>query len=402
MKQRVTIIKGICFLTFCVCVVTAAPALGGLGVSPSAIELTNVLKGSTRQRGVIIYNTFDSEEEFAVYAVGEAKKWIRFYDSAHLKVPIKKVKISANKSKTVAATIKVPKDAANGVYRSKIYAQKGALKRESKRSGVGTALKIPCLVSIGVTGDQILEGEVSSITLRDIEIGYPLKMMIEFVNKGNVTARPEIQVEISQAGITVDKFVYAKTKVPVEYREVIPVKWSTKGRGLGTYIAKIAVSLDKKELVTRNLPFKILELGTLTRKGFLQSLTYSGDPEIGKTTKVLAEFRNNGEIATYAKFIGEVYKDGSLLNKIESEKTLVPVEESRNLECYLQIPEKGNYQIVGYVSFEGKKSNTKKLNFRLGYSLWLLILFFTIILLIAAAASWFIIKRRRSYRPRHT
>lgn len=376
-------------------------ALAGLGVAPAQVELKNALKGQTYERIFVVYNTFPQEKECSLRAKGDSKKWIRFYNPDHPSASIRNIKIAAKKSAKILVKFNIPKDIANGTYESQIIAEMGKPK-SGEVSGQATSVSMPIPVKIGVTGEQILTGKVISMLVRDTEINYPVKISVEFMNTGNVIAKPEIKVEITQAGLPIDSFKYNKSKVKVESKKVIPVKWDTKGRGLGEYIAKISVLLDGKELAVENHPFKILPLGALGRKGFLEELSYKGNLGSGKTVKILAKFRNNGRIDTNAKFIGEVYKDGDLIDKIQSENTLVPVYSSRKLESYLKVPGTGKYEVLGYVSFEGKKSNTKKLAFRLGYPLWMQIGSFGAIVLILDAGIWIILKRRSGYKSHHS
>jgi hypothetical protein len=383
---------------------------GGMGVAPPKLEIKDVLRGSQRERTIKVFNsTSPTESKFALTAEGEARKWFRFYNPSQPDASIKTITVPAWKSSDVLVKVKIPKDAASGTYTAKIIVKKLAPgekpedteKKKKKKAIEAVALQMPIAVKIGVTGEQILTGEVLSMLARDTEINYPLKILVEFMNTGNVIARPDIKVDITQAGLPVDSFTYNKVQVKVESKKIITVKWDTKGRGLGDYIAKVSVSLGKKQLTTENLQFKILPLGALTRKGYLESLSYKGNLKAGNTIKVLARFRNNGMIGTNAKFIGEVYRDGDLVDKIESENSLVPIYEVRTLESYLKIPGKGSYEVRGYVSFEGKKSNIRKLSFRLGYPLWMQILFFVATVLLVGTGVWFFVWRPRKILAKH-
>ncbi|KAF5437012.1 hypothetical protein C5S35_06175 [Candidatus Methanophagaceae archaeon] len=118
-----------------------------------------------------------------------------------------------------------------------------------------------------------------------------------------------------------------------------------------------------ERLSTKELQFQLLPVGTLSRQGSLTDLSYEGDTSVGKTLKVLATFRNTGEIDAKAKLIGEVYVNGNLIDTISSEELLVPVREAGTLTAYLKIEEDGNYTIKGHVVYEGKMTATKELSF---------------------------------------
>ncbi|MBN1762747.1 MAG: hypothetical protein JW878_06705 [Methanomicrobia archaeon] len=113
----------------------------------------------------------------------------------------------------------------------------------------------------------------------------------------------------------------------------------------------------------QDLAFDILETGTLTRTGELTDLCCEGEPLIGELMKVLATFKNTGAIDTKAKFSGEVYRNGKLLETIASEELAVPVTETRTLTSYYKFEEPGTYKISGYVIYEGKQTETKEVLF---------------------------------------
>lgn len=400
LKNRIKCVQLTLFVLLLILSITPI-ALAGLGVAPAEIELKNALKGQTYERTLVVHNTFGQQKNCRLVAKGESKKWIRFYDPDHPSDSIKNVDVPANKSAKILVKFSIPKDTANGIYESRIVAEMGE-RRSNDASGQTASLSMPVPVKIRVTGEQILTGKVISMLVRDTEINYPLEMDIEFMNTGNVVAKPDIKVEITQAGLPVDNFTYNKTKVKVDSKKVIPVEWKTEGRGLGDYVAKITVLLDEKEVAVENHPFKILPLGALSRKGFLESLSYKGNLKEGNTIKILAKFTNNGRIDTNAKFIGELYQNDKLKEKIESENTIVPVHESKVLESYVKLPSQGSYKVVGYVSFEGKKSNNRKLEFRLGYPLWMQILLIFVVVLVVALGIWFFIRRQKIYQAKHS
>jgi hypothetical protein len=144
--------------------------------------------------------------------------------------------------------------------------------------------------------------------------------------------------------------------------EEIPVEWDTKGQVVGNdYLANVTVSLAGNVLYERELPFKVLEKGTLTRKGVLSTLSYEGEPAVGEMIKTIATFKNTGKIDTNAKFTGEVHRNGKLIETIESDEFEVPVREMTALTSYLKLDKPGNYRITGYAVYEGKKTDSKEL-----------------------------------------
>ena len=79
--------------------------------------------------------------------------------------------------------------------------------------------------------------------------------------------------------------------------------------------------------------------------------------------KVVAHFKNTGEIDTMAKFKGEIYHEGNLLDVLESEEMFVEVGETANLVSYYKILKPGNYTIRGRVYYAGKETEEKEVSF---------------------------------------
>ncbi len=64
-----------------------------------------------------------------------------------------------------------------------------------------------------------------------------------------------------------------------------------------------------------------------------------------------------------AKFTGEVYVDGNLVDTIESNELLLPIGASETLASYLTIESPGSYVVRGHVEYEGRTTDTKELSF---------------------------------------
>lgn len=336
----------------------------GIAVSPSKIEINDALKGTESERVLTIFNTDTLEDTFSLNATGDISDWISFYRVEDTTMQINTITIPAKDEATVLIKFAIPNDAPKGEYTSKIYVQ--SIPPEVGGGQAAVMIKMPVDITIKVTGTQILAGVVKSITTGDTEVNHPLRINIEFQNTGNVVARPDIAVKITKDEKIIDEFTQSETGVKVDSKEIIPVEWDTTGRESGDYVANVTVSLGEEVLATQGLQFKLLPVGTLSTQGNLTGISFKGEPSVGKTLKILASFINTGEIDTKAKFIGEVYVDGELVDTISSEELLVPVRETGTLTAYLKIEKDGSYVINGHAVYEGKTTETKELSFVVG------------------------------------
>jgi len=360
MKLTIPIVI-IVFLTMSLC--PTANAGIGLGISPASITISDAFKGGTYERTITVFNTGDETGTFELTAEGECADWISFYKPEEPNTPITEVTIPRKGKAKVLVKFDIPADIANANYTATIYAQSIPEGGGGEGAVAHAVIRIPSKVLIQVTGTQILKGSVKSITAADTEVGYPLKIKVEFQNEGNVIAKPEIAVGITKNGEPVDSFVHDETGIKPDMTDTITVLWNTTGRATGDYVANVAVSLGEELLATKDLPFKVLPFGTLTRQGVLHSLAIEGEPLVNIVIKLVANFENTGEIDTMAKFRGEIYHEGNLLDVLESDEMFVESGETAKLVSYYKILEPGNYTIRGRVSYAGKETEEKEVSF---------------------------------------
>ncbi|MHC1575234.1 MAG: CARDB domain-containing protein [Candidatus Methanogasteraceae archaeon] len=334
----------------------------GIAVSPSKIEMDDVLKGAEPERVLTVFNTATYEDTFTLTVTGDLIDWISFYRMDNPTNPINNVTIPAEDKALVLVKFAIPADTAAGDgYTSKIYVQ--SIPPEAEAGQAAVMIKMPVYVAINVTGTQTLAGTVESIATTDTEVNVPLRIRVDFRNTGNVIAKPTVNVDISRDGAVVDSVTYLDKEVAPNRKETVRVEWDTAEIKSGDYVAKVSVLLGGEVLETKELPFKLFPPGELTRRGNLTGITCEGDPAVGAVTKILATFVNTGGIATMARFTGEVYVDGNLVDTIESNELLVPIGASETLTPYLKIASPGSYVVKGHVEYEGRTTDTKELSF---------------------------------------
>ena len=264
----------------------------------------------------------------------------------------------------ILVKITIAEDAQNKLYNSTFF-----IKGIPPETVVGAGAAAHGVVrgrvdaSIEVTGIQILKGTVKSISIANTEIGYPLRIMVEFQNEGNVVATPIVSCTITKNGTLVDTFVHDETGIKPNQIGTITVAWNTSGHEPGDYNVSVNVSLAGELIATEVLPFTILPRGALTRKGELSSLYIDGEPQFNRFIKIIAEFENTGAIDTTASFVGEVYCDGEFIDIVESREKLVTVAETVDLVSYYKITMHGDYLISGMVLYEGRETDTKNVSF---------------------------------------
>lgn len=333
-----------------------------LAIAPSELKITDALRGGEYERTVTVFADENANITFKIEGV--AREWISLYKLDNLTTPVEKVSIGEEGRSYILARVKVPLDISNGIYAATVYAETVPVEIENVEAGV--VLRAKMSINIEVTGTQVLTGVVEYITTSDTEVNFPLRIRVRFRNTGNVIAKPEINTVITKNGTFIDNFTHADTEIKVGAADIISVEWDTTGKESGDYVANVTVSLGGEVLAAENLQFKLLPTGTLSRRGELTELKYEGEPLVGRTIKILATFRNTGEIDTRAKLVGEVYVDDEFTDAVASEELSVPTGKTAALTAYLKIERPGSYVIKGHVIYDGKTTDAEELSFEVG------------------------------------
>lgn len=224
--------------------------------------------------------------------------------------------------------------------------------------GIGTMTKVKVIVK-----GEAPKGQVKSIVVNNVEINRPLRILTMFENKGKVTAQPVISVDVFKGRELIGSSKNTEAIVQVGETKTIVLEWNTTGQGTGDYRAFVCVILGEETLEEEELDFSIKESGSLSKEGELIKITFQGQPSSGEMLKVLASFKNTGESDLVAEFVGEIYKDGSMLNVVRSSPAVIASGEQQDIASYATLEDPGDYKITGYINYEGYKTEEKSNSF---------------------------------------
>jgi uncharacterized membrane protein len=339
---------------------TSVNALG-IALGPTDIAITNGLRGAEYERTVMVFNPGDEDYAVQMGSDGDISSWVHFYSMGESPKSISILPVAGKSNSSVTVKFSIPADTPNGTYAGTVYAE--TIPGEGTEGAIQTKLRAPSSVKITISGEQLISGTVESMNITDIEINYPLRVALIFRNTGNVTVKPEIDGNITRDGALISSFSSSNDEVQVDKRGTIDVEWDSTGNDAGDYVASINVLLGGETIYSKESSFKILPFGTLSRSGLLQDLAMvESMAKVGYTAKFVATFANTGQIETKAKFVGEAYCNGVFLQAVTSDEITVPVGESAQLRFYLPFTKAGEYQVKGYVNYEGKQTEEKSLS----------------------------------------
>ncbi len=333
----------------------------GVAIGPTTVEIPNAVRGGEYERTVTVFNPSDPETEYALSTDGEAGTWVSLCDW-NTRQAVASVTIAGRGSATILLKVNVPGDIANGSYTATVYAETAPIAGTGE-NGASTVLQGKSVLTVTVSDTQTVGGTVLSIQARDIEAGLPLRLEVNFRNTGNVAVTPQIDCAVNEEDVKIAEFTHAETSVTAGTQEVIRMEWADTVDLNGEYVALVTVSLADQVLDTREVPFRVLPVGTFSKTGEFISLGYEGEPTTSATLKVLGSFKSTGQADCRAKLILEVYRDGGLVDALESEESLVPVGETSILTAYLKPGRAGEYTVKGHIAYDGKQTDTMETSF---------------------------------------
>jgi len=366
MKAYAFRIVSLVFLVVLVFMIIPPASAVGIGIGPSDVQINNVLRGTSVERSLTLFNLGDAESLVNLTNQGTAASWVTLYDPDAKNTPITSVTMKPRQNLPLIMRFTVPSDTANGVYTTTIHAKITPPQTAKIDVGVSAIMEAVSTITLNVTGTQNASGDVEYIIVDNSEVNFPLPIHVLFRNTGNVAISPQIDATISGKTGSIETISYAGTPVSAGKADDIIVRWTKTAIDPGNYTADVKVSIGGAQIARKTIPFILAPAGTLSRQGNLTDLTYDGNLVPDTMIKIIGTFENTGKIETRAKMIGEVYRDNALTDTFTSEELSVPVNDQADLTYYLKIVTPGLYKVKAYVLYEGKKTDTRELAFTIG------------------------------------
>lgn len=345
-------------------------AADGIAVYPASIKLDNALRGSSyfRQIGVDGTNS-DSDRTYHFEVDGDIARWLSFVDPQDRTTIVDSLTVPAHAQRQVFVKVSVPGDVPNGPHTGTVLVVTSVEGQTSTVHGVQSTVNLGAEIELeaDVTGAQNIAGSLLDASAADTEVGFPLEISTKFQNSGNVQINPRISVDIvNEKGTVVDQKAFTDQPVYAGDITTIVSKWDTSNALPGAYTARVSVDFGGLDLGKRDLPFRVLQRGALTRQGTFEKLDLANKPEPGGVAQIVATVVNSGQIESKAVFVGELYRGSALTKSVTSVEELVPRGARANIQLNIDVPKAGEYTLRGNVNFEGKDTDVKELTFQVG------------------------------------
>jgi hypothetical protein len=359
---------------------TTTPARGyTIGIAPTTVTFSNALRSGDYQNPITIINGSPAGAWFTVKPAGAIASWLRVVQGPGQTKPVTRVFVPNGAEGTMLALeAQVPPTAANGAYAGQLNVNlvpPGATKQGSVSTGVGVQVN----VAITVTGTEVVGGSViEAYTYPQVEVGSPVPVFVRIKNTSNITVQPGFAMKVTKSAGHGVVYKWAGTTgegLLPNQTSVYEVTWpgsATLTQTLGGYVAKMGVTFpEAKTLGTYKLPFQLVPYGSLHRGGKLLSLKLANHPQVGYSAEVNATVQSTGEVQQETSFVGELYRNGVLVQGIKSLEPilLAPAGQAgANGVITMPIPitKNGLYRVTGVANFAGAQSRAQSLTFRVG------------------------------------
>jgi preprotein translocase subunit YajC len=387
-------------------------------IGPSYLAINNILKGSEFSQEIIIENMDNIDHNINLNFTGEIESWVLFYKLSNRTLPITSIFVNKSSLVPVLFVVTVPLDAANKIYFGNI----SAVFEDSvtNETGVDVQLRGIAPVQIIVTGEQILNVSIISMSIRNVENGFNAKIKIDFQNTGNVMAKPLVEVTFNRVGsenggdIKISSNDYNFQEMRPGETRTYEMEWDTGEAQLvqyGNYSAYFNITLEGTVVSEKTLYFEVYDKGSRLRDGRLDEMKLQGIPEKGKYAVIFTNFTNTGEIDINSQFNGSVYRDGKLILIFNSSSINVDTYEKATFESNIPIKEDGQYIVKGHVYYYDVKNvvNGETEGLEVAFSIGVTSLFgidsltlISIIIIIIALLLilFLIIRKRQSSKPK--
>jgi len=352
-----------------------------IGVTPATIHFKNVLRGGYAERSVIISVDSENPIKISLTTRGEIKDWLNFSS----------LEFEVNKSSPYRLKVSVnpPEDIPNGNYTGfiKLTASQDTKAAEGHATGAVIA-SLDLYTIVEITDIEYFSCKATNFKVESAEKGDPIIFSLDVYNGGNIRIKPRIKIDIwDQEQINLVKEVeFSETEIIPTTKKKVIIEVDSGDMELGQYWADVS-AIDCYSSST--LTFDVLEPGALKASGILEKIITNPWINEEETTMIQAVFKNNGEKTVRAQFKGKINKGNKIIQILESEKILVPIDNSTTFNFYFTPKEKGKYIVSGRVFYEGKRTyeksaviNVKPSGFKLS-SLFIPLIYLILIILIA-------------------
>jgi hypothetical protein len=322
----------------------------GLAVSPSVVSINDMLRGSTANTTITVYNPSDSPLDYVANVSASISDTISVAPNAG--------SVAGKSSVPLTVTVHVSETKPNGDYTGSIVINASA----SARGQVTIAPAIEVKASYSVTDIETQGLTVTDVQLYDTELGSPFPFLVNGTGTGNVDSVGYLRIDLRDIKTNASVGTYNSSQFTITSRKTESAS-GTYGNGsnvpVGQYSARADVIFNGTSIYNVTKQVEVFERGVLKSKGELERISLNPWSTVGETVKLTGVFTNTGEVGVNGTLRLEISKDGKLVATANSDPLLVLPGQTANLVAYFSPTSAGKYQIDGHVAYANKQTEDK-------------------------------------------
>ncbi|MFA6376176.1 MAG: hypothetical protein WCX69_02115 [Candidatus Paceibacterota bacterium] len=243
----------------------AAPAYG-IGQITTPIVIPNAIRGEEVAADLVFVNSDITKGNFKLSASGEIGNWTTFYTATDKKNKIADIfSILANTQMGAVAIFTIPMDIPNGTYKGVVTVETVPdVETTSDSTHISVGQTISRSVSITITEKEDVAASVSIIPLKyTFSPKEKLNLTIHVRNTGNITIKPSVRLNITEAGNSIFDVIYPypNTKDVIKPSTTVtldPIQWQPMDGKLGDFVANVEVLVGDVSVGKSVIPFTVV------------------------------------------------------------------------------------------------------------------------------------------------
>lgn len=330
-----------------ICFVSFADA-ASIGVSPSIIRLSRMLKEGYAETQVVVSTSIVEPLRAHLTREGEIADWMSFAPNQTEFI------FSRDEPFGLNLIIQPPADTQNGNYTGILKMTTDELATVERGAGSSVIAQVALLIYVEVTGEEFIQCRAGAISTISAEVGDPIVFRATVNNDGNTRLRPKIILSILdqyQTQTLLTSTFLGSQVLPTRGKEIL--KEIENNLPVGQYFADIYIEdCDVTKLTT----FDILEKGQFSDTGELIGIKTNNVVGVNELLPIVPIFRNTGARRELAQFKGEIrdLKTDKIVHVLESDSLEVAPGDTVEFRMFYTPDRSGDYQISGRVVYNNK------------------------------------------------
>jgi len=336
----------------------------GIAVSPSQVYFNDMLRGTSADYSVRVYNPDKTYSLSYNITVNDTI-------SDTISVSPSSGDVAPQSSTVIVISAHVSPTKPNGLYNGTVLVNSQiSVPQENGQSGVILQPAVNIVVSYSVTDQQTMGLVVNNVQLFDTEEGVAFPLSMNATGTGNVDAQPVIRLTLTGVGNNTASGTSDIANVTIKARTTQDVHTTYPNTlAKGQYTARADVLFNGTSIFNTTKQIEVFEKGILKSKGGLTAIHIDGSSFVktGETVKLTAPFTNTGEIGVNGTLVCEIREDvggsnvtgGKLVGTAQSNTLEVLPGQTVELSTYYTPHAAGAYIITGHVQYANKVTEDK-------------------------------------------